>query len=153
MTDRRKVLRRLFGRRSRRGQAICNAGLHLLLCGVACFGLLACSRPLEPTLRTADFPRAATAGDGVVFIVLASPGGQRLQGVKVMAATADGLLMLDETDTLGEVMVGARRLRELAPSSIIFCHKDFFCGAIVTEWPAYEPVRQEFIALAPGIVY
>ena len=116
---------------------------------IRCISLAACVLTLGMGCRASVAPPLPNPVPGTMtFKVVASPGGEPLSNVVVTAANRTGLHRMGETNRFGVFVTSTQRLRELEPHALLFCHRDFFCGAIVDGVTPATETEDRFIGLA-----
>lgn len=72
--------------------------------------------------------------------------------VTVSAINSAGIHELGETDRGGGFTLDAEALRVIEPYAVLFCHRDFPCGAVIADRTLYR-YRERHIRLAEAVYY
>jgi hypothetical protein len=81
-------------------------------------------------------------------LVRSSIDGEVLPGVEVSFVFSKGIQVAGTTDESGALTVQSDSMRELQPFVVLFCHPDFYCGAIPAERTGFYDFRELRISLA-----
>lgn len=95
---------------------------------------------------------AAPAGrDVIAFRVVASPSAAPLGGVVITAVSPAGVQPLGRSDRFGFLEVPADEFEGVSRGAVVFCHPDFFCGALMIN-DEFKQFREHLHALAPAMI-
>lgn len=105
---------------------------------------------LAAFLRCASVPKAQVSDDEIVFFVVGSGStGEALSSASVSLIGHNGIRLLGRTDETGKFRVDINKLRGGDKWALLFCTKNFFCGAIRLDDPEFFRYRERLIVLAP----
>lgn len=95
-----------------------------------------------------DSKRTGAAGAEITFFV-ASVHGPAIEGAEVSVVSGSGVHLLGKVDGRGVLKVARATVEAKKPALFLFCHPQYFCGAIRTDRQAVREVSDLFITLAP----
>jgi hypothetical protein len=85
-----------------------------------------------------------------ITVVSAGTTGHPMNGVAVTAIESDGkYVQLGKTDAVGHIHISKRKLRDAGVTALIFCHRTYFCGALIVADRQLLEYDEYLIALAP----
>src|SRR5437879_778968 len=85
-----------------------------------------------------------------ITVISAGSAGHALNGVAVTAIQKDGkYIQLGKTDAVGHIRISKRQLGDAGVTALIFCHRTYFCGALIVADRQLLEYNEYLIALAP----
>lgn len=85
-----------------------------------------------------------------ITVVSAGSTAHSLNGVTLVGIQSDGkYVQLGKTDAVGHIHVSKRQLRDAGVTALIFCHRTYFCGALIVADRELLEYDEYLMALAP----
>jgi hypothetical protein len=128
---------------------------RILRASIIATGIL-CLCCVSPSMTQRTPPPATATSPNLEFTVgNSADSSMLLPGVAVSVVTTAGdVIDIGRTDRFGQVTVPKSLLDPGKARLVMFCHKAFFCGAVLADEPQADLRRWDeyFVTLAPVVV-